>query len=92
MEETPSMVEVRGATGGLLCLGELDSVVAAVVAVRGRSVDVIAAAEDGGSFPVNSSFRILDFRSSNSSQTVEGAVVEMVDSVATCSPVRKRSA
>lgn len=74
------MAEVRDGTAGL-CLGDEDMVVAAVVAVLGRSDDVIAAADDGGSFPVNSSFRILDFKSSSSSQTVDGAVVEIVDSV-----------
>lgn len=64
-------------------LGEDDMVVTVVVAVRGRSV----VPEDGfapkklGSFPVNSNFRILDFRSSSSSHTVDGAVVDTVDSV-----------
>lgn len=58
-------------------------VVTVVVAVRGLSVDMcdMAAAEDVGSFPVSSSFRILDLRSSSSSHTVEGAVVDKVDSV-----------
>ena len=70
-----------------LCCGDPDIVVAAVVAVRGLSAELIAAADDEGSLPVSSSLRILDFRSSNSSQTVEGAVVEIVDSVATCSSV-----
>ena len=57
-------------------------VVAAVVAVRGLSVaGDIAAPEDGGIRPVSSSLRILDFKSSSSSQTVEGAVVDMDDSV-----------
>jgi hypothetical protein len=76
-----------------LCLGEDDKVVACVVAVRGLSFEpVIAAADEGGSFPVSSSFLILDFRSSNSSQTVEGAVVEIVDSVFVCSCILNRSA
>ena len=57
-------------------------VVAAVVAVRGLSVAVdTAAPEEEGILPVNSSFRILDFKSSSSSQTVDGAVVETEDSV-----------
>jgi hypothetical protein len=58
-------------------------VVAVVVAVGGRSADAreTAAPEVGGSFPVNSSFRIRDLRSSSSSQTVDGAVVDAVDSV-----------
>lgn len=54
-----------------------------VAAVRGLSFDVpeIAACDDGGSFPVSSSLRIRDFKSSSSSQTVEGAFVDNVDSV-----------
>ena len=65
------------------CLGEVDNAVTVVAAVRGLSLDVpeIAAWDDGGSFPVSSSLRIRDFRSSSSSQTVEGAVVDNVDSV-----------
>ena len=65
-----------------LCCGDVEIVVVVVVAVRGRSLDPfnIAAPEEGGNFPVSSSFRILDFKSSSSSQTVEGAVVETVDS------------
>lgn len=76
--------------GGVLvfrpCLGDEDIVVTVVVAVRGLSPDMedIAAAEEEGNFPVNSSFRILDFRSSNSSHTVDGAVVDRVDSVPSC--------
>lgn len=64
-------------------LGEEDRVVMAVFAVRGLSlVGVYIAAEDeGGSFPVTSSFLIRSLRSSNSSQTVDGAVVDNVDSV-----------
>lgn len=65
------------------CFGDEDIVVTVVVAVRGRSpeADEIAAPDDCGNLPVNSSLRILDFRSSSSSQTVDGAVVETVDSV-----------
>ncbi len=65
------------------CFGEDDIVVTVVVAVRGRSRVALdtAAADELGSCPVSSSLRILDLRSSNSSQTVEGAVVESVDSV-----------
>lgn len=57
--------------------------VTVVVAVRGLSPEIldIAAADEGGSFPVSSNLRILDFKSSNSSQTVDGAVVDKVDSV-----------
>lgn len=57
--------------------------VTVVVAVRGLSPETldIAAADEGGNFPVSSNFRILDFKSSNSSQTVDGAVVDKVDSV-----------
>ena len=79
------------ASGTLLFLGEIERVVAAVVAVRGLSLVVIAAAEDGGSLPVSSSLLILDLRSSSSDHTVEGAVVEIVDSVATWSAPRDRS-
>lgn len=64
-------------------LGDPDRVVTVVVAVAGRSSDILetAAPDVDGSFPVNSSRLIRDLRSSNSSQTVEGAVVEAVDSV-----------
>jgi hypothetical protein len=67
-------------------LGEEETVVTVVVAVRGRSADTeeMASWEDGGSFPVSSNFRIRDLRSSSSSQTVEGAVVDSVDSVPSC--------
>lgn len=60
--------------------------VTVVVAVRGRSAEAeeIASCEEGGSLPVNSNLRIRDFRSSNSSHTVEGAVVDNVDSVPSC--------
>lgn len=65
------------------CLGELDNAVTVVAAVRGLSwaAPEMAAWEEGGSFPVSSSLRIRDFKSSSSSQTVEGAVVDSVDSV-----------
>ena len=64
-------------------LGEEEMVVMAVFAVRGRSLEglYIAAEEEGGSFPVNSSFLMRSLRSSSSSQTVDGAVVDNVDSV-----------
>lgn len=63
--------------------GDADMVVAFVVAVGGRSSDVldVVAPEVGGILPVSSSLWIRDFRSSNSSQTVEGAAVELEDSV-----------
>ena len=54
------------------CFGEVDMVVALVVAVRGRSSetrDVVG----GGMRPVSSSLWILDFKSSNSSQTDDGS-------------------
>lgn len=65
------------------CFGDDDNVVTVVAAVRGRSPETLdmAAAEDEGNLPVNSSFLIRDLRSSNSSHTVEGAVVDNVDSV-----------
>lgn len=54
-----------------------------VAAVRGLSCAApdMAAWDEGGNLPVSSSLRIRDFKSSNSSQTVEGAVVDSVDSV-----------
>lgn len=62
-------------------LDDDDAVVAVVAAVRGRSATLNAVAPDElGSTPVCSSCLILDFMSSNSSQTVEGAVVEIADS------------
>jgi hypothetical protein len=63
--------------------GDPDMVVTVVVAVAGRSSDILetAAPEVDGSFPVSSSLLIRDFRSSSSSQTVDGAVVDAVDSV-----------
>lgn len=68
--------------------GDEDSVVAVVAAVRGLSpecdMEDIAAWEDGGSLPVNSSLRIRDLRSSSSSQTMDGAFVDNVDSVPSC--------
>ena len=72
------------------CLGDELIVVGAVVVVRGLSElappPVTAAFEVGGIFPVSSSFLIRDLRSSNSSQTVEGAVCESTesDSAADC--------
>jgi hypothetical protein len=65
------------------CFGDDDKVVTVVVAVRGRSADAfdIAAADEEGNFPVSSSLRIRDLRSSSSSHTVDGAVVDNVDSV-----------
>jgi hypothetical protein len=77
----PSIADCSCVTAAL-GFGEEESVVAAVVAVFGLSELVIAAADDGGSFPVSSNFLILDLRSSSSSHTVEGAVVDIVDSVA----------
>jgi hypothetical protein len=64
-------------------LGDDDMVVTVVVAVGGLSFEArdIAAPDVAGSFPVNSSLCIRDLRSSNSSQTVDGAVVDTVDSV-----------
>jgi hypothetical protein len=63
-------------------LGDVDIVVAVVVAVGGLSpvARETAAPDVAGGLPVNSSFRILDLRSSNSSQTVDGAVVDVVPS------------
>jgi len=83
-ELNPAIVDSVGEEPDFLpCLGDEDMVVTVVVAVRGLSAVAfdIAAAEDDGSLPVNSSFRILDFKSSSSSHTVEGAVVDIVDSV-----------
>lgn len=64
-------------------MGEPDIVVTVVVAVAGLSSDILetAAPEVDGNFPVSSSLLIRDFISSNSSHTVEGAVVDAVDSV-----------
>jgi hypothetical protein len=60
--------------------GEAETVVALVVAVRGRSSDDLDTDVDG-ILPVSSSRWILDFKSSSSSQTVDGAAVEDEDSV-----------
>jgi len=90
VEGIPSTADGSGGAVDF-CLGDEDIVVAAVVAVFGLSDDVIAAAEDDGSLPLSSSFLILDFKSSISSQTVEGAPVEMVDSVALWSTNLERS-
>ena len=67
----------------LRCFGDDDIVVMVVVAVGGRSFNAfdIAAFDEFGSAPVSSSLRSLDFSSSSSSQTVDGAVVDTVDSV-----------
>ena len=66
------------------CFGEEPMVVGAVVAVRGLSEPdpplMSAALEVGGIFPVSSSFLMRDFKSSSSSQTVEGAVCESTES------------
>ncbi len=80
----PLTVDASGDTGlSRLCFGDDDTVVTVVVAVRGLSpkTPAIAAPEDWGILPVSSSLRILDFMSSSSSHTVEGAVVDTVDSV-----------
>lgn len=71
-------------------MGEVDMVVAVVVAVGGRSpLGRMIWPDVGGRRPVSSSFFILDFKSSNSSQTVLGAVVEIVpSSLCPCSVLR----
>lgn len=58
-------------------------VVTVVVAVGGRSFEAreMAAPDVAGSLPVSSSLCMRDFRSSSSSQTVDAAVVDTVDSV-----------
>jgi hypothetical protein len=63
--------------------GEDDRVVTVVVAVGGRSLDAreIAAPDVAGNLPVSSSRCMRDLRSSNSSHTVDAAVVDTVDSV-----------
>lgn len=68
--------------------GEEDIVVAVVFAVCGLSSDIrdTAAADVGGIFPVSSRRCIRDFMSSNSSQTVDGAVVDVVDAVPSTAP------
>ena len=64
-------------------LGDEEAVVMAVLAVGGRSPTApeIAAPEDAGILPVSSSLRIRLLRSSSSSHTVDGAVVDTVLSV-----------
>lgn len=65
-----------------LCRGEDEIVVTVVVPVRGLSPEEPEKPDipfDGGNFPVNSSRFILDFKSSNSSQTVDAADVETTD-------------
>lgn len=63
--------------------GDDEIVVMGLDAVGGRSSRTfdIAAFEDCGKIPVSSILRSRDFSSSSSSQTVDGAVVETVDSV-----------
>lgn len=65
------------------CFGEDESVVMVVPAVVGRCPDpfVCVVVKEVGSLPVSSRLLSRDFRVSSSSQTVEGAVVEAVDSV-----------
>lgn len=65
------------------CFGDVDIVVTVVVAVGGLSLDArdMAAPDVAGSFRVSSRRFMRDLRSSSSSHTVEGAVVETVDSV-----------
>jgi hypothetical protein len=88
------MAESVGEMLALACFGDTDIVVAFVVAVLGLSpvAEDIAAAEEEGNFPVSSSFLIRDFRSSSSSQTVDGAVVDIVESVASRARYFERSA
>jgi hypothetical protein len=65
------------------CFGEDETVVTVVVAVCGRSVDPLeaACADVAGIFPDSSILLILDFKSSSSSQTVEGGGPESTESV-----------
>ena len=72
----PPIISDGGVSGLRYCFGEEEMVVTVVVAVCGRSPEPFdtAAPDVIGILPVNSSFRIRDFRSSSSSQTVEGAV------------------
>lgn len=73
-------------------LGLDDISVKVVLAVAGRSpytVDM-AALEEEGRLPVSSILRMRDFKSSSSSQTVEGAVVDTVDSVPSPTPASTR--
>jgi len=65
-----------------LCRGEDEMVVTVVVPVRGLSPEEPEKPDipfDGGNFPENSSRFILDFKSSNSSHTVEAADVETTE-------------
>lgn len=78
------IVEASGELcSAFLRFGDDDILVMVVVAVCGRSFRTpdMAALEDLGSIPVSSSLRSRDFKLSNSSQTVDGAVVDTVDSV-----------
>lgn len=72
------------------CFGDDDIVVMVVVAVGGRSPNTwdIAESDETGNLPLSSSFRIRCLRSSTSSQIVDGAVVETVDSVSSPSCCR----
>ncbi len=74
--------------------GEDETVVRVVVAVGGLSADVceMAAPDEGGNLPVNSNFLIRDFRSSNSSHTVEVAVVEEVEFVSVARDISRTAA
>src|SRR2546430_6827440 len=87
------MAESGGGVLALACFGDVDIVVAFVVAVRGLSpvAEDIAAADEDGNFRVSSSFLNRDFKSSSSSHTVDGAVVEMVESVASRARYLSRS-
>ena len=88
---TAEGVSLLGPDG--LFFGEDDKAVAWVEPVLGRSLEVVmAAADEEGILPVSSNFFILDFKSSSSSHTVDGAVVEIVDSVLVGSCIRIRSA
>ena len=78
------MANISGEVLGLCSrLGDTDMLVIVVVAVAGRSRETvdIAAFDVDGKFPVSSILRMRDFNSSSSSQTVDGAVVDTVDSV-----------
>lgn len=63
--------------------GEVELVVTVVVAVLGLSFEEFdrVAAEVGGIFPITSTLLMRCLRSSNSSQIVDCAVVDVVDSV-----------
>ena len=62
--------------------GDEDVFVIVVLAVPGLSPNAvaIAALDEAGSLPMTSKLLILDFKSSSSSQSVEGALVDVVDS------------